>query len=277
MSNFLKRLVVGFFGIILAIIAIMLGGEILFVGLLLLLVALMAKEYCDMQDGLELASASMSIQSAYFVFVVSLIALDNGHFGGISICVIGILLIVLMSKEVFTRRFYISPSHPLRLSLYVGLLFSFVGAIRMMDGQISLFGHSFDKGAALALAFLSTVWATDSAAYLVGRKLGENARKLYPEISGGKTWGGSIAGFIFACIVASLFAWLLRCLELVFLGPIIGIAGQIGDLVESLLKRHFALKDSSAAIPGHGGFLDRMDSTIFCAVIAYIFFKIIGY
>lgn len=119
-------------------------------------------------------------------------------------------------------------------------------------------------GLALILWSFAVVWLTDIGAYFTGRKLG--GPKLMPSVSPKKTWSGAIGGAA-AGTLGGYFVWrLMPGLDgLTHTGLVIGaslagsIASQAGDLFESALKRRFGAKDSSKLIPGHGGFLDRLD------------------
>jgi phosphatidate cytidylyltransferase len=112
---------------------------------------------------------------------------------------------------------------------------------------------------------LFMIWATDSGAYFIGKAFGK--RKLWPEISPNKTVEGSLGGVVCALIVAILFSLFsdinAPLLYLLAITVILSIFGQIGDLVESALKRHYHVKDSGNILPGHGGILDRFDSLLF--------------
>lgn len=116
----------------------------------------------------------------------------------------------------------------------------------------------------LVYAFI-IVWFTDSGAYFTGRKFGK--RKLWPEISPKKTVEGFIGGIIWAVGAALLFDYFVDLekpvILLVAVTIIASVFGQMGDLVESALKRHFNVKDSGNILPGHGGILDRFDSILF--------------
>ncbi|MEE9371823.1 MAG: phosphatidate cytidylyltransferase [Saprospiraceae bacterium] len=116
----------------------------------------------------------------------------------------------------------------------------------------------------LLLYLFLIVWLCDVGAYFIGKAVGK--RKLFPTISPNKTWEGFYGG-IAAGILAAIGIYYysgLYSLELwVFMGVLICIISVIGDLIESSFKRYFEIKDSSNIIPGHGGFLDRLDSFIF--------------
>lgn len=109
------------------------------------------------------------------------------------------------------------------------------------------------------------VWVTDTGAYIFGRLFGKN--KLWPEISPNKTIEGFIGGILCSTIIAVIFSlnydMPLSMIPLILVTWLFSMFGQLGDLVESALKRHFDVKDSGNLLPGHGGILDRFDSFIF--------------
>lgn len=109
---------------------------------------------------------------------------------------------------------------------------------------------------------LCIVWAADSGAYFVGRALGR--RKLAPRVSPGKTWAGFWGGLASAALLGLFVAPLLGQPRLALAGVTVVVAlfSVVGDLTESLLKRHAGVKDSGNLIPGHGGMLDRFDSLL---------------
>src|SRR5690625_4805594 len=119
-------------------------------------------------------------------------------------------------------------------------------------------------GLAYFLFVLFNIWATDSGAYFIGRSLGR--RKLWPDISPNKTIGGAVGGVLSAVVIALIFQLVYPLFSLftaALIAVIASLFGQMGDLVESALKRHYDVKDSGQLLPGHGGVLDRFDSMIF--------------
>ncbi|MFC1950252.1 phosphatidate cytidylyltransferase [Chloroflexota bacterium] len=148
--------------------------------------------------------------------------------------------------------------------LYMGWLLSHLVVLRgQPDGRNWVF-----------LALLVT-FTSDTAAFFVGRAWGKH--RLAPRISPGKTWEGAIAGVFWAIIVSLLFTiptplYLpLMYWQAILLGFLVSIFGQLGDLVESLFKRNMGVKESSRLLPGHGGFLDRIDSVVFAGVVVYYY------
>ncbi|GLQ92136.1 phosphatidate cytidylyltransferase [Dyella acidisoli] len=130
-------------------------------------------------------------------------------------------------------------------------------------------------------AFLAIllVWAADTGAYFAGSYFGKGKRKLAPQISPGKTWTGVYGAFATSALVAAVAGWLLDVHDLRLVGlivvTIVTVASSIvGDLLESLMKRHANVKDSGALFPGHGGLLDRLDS-VFAALPVFALGKLL--
>ena len=147
-------------------------------------------------------------------------------------------------------------------ALYIGWLLSYFVALRGLDG-----------GRDWVFFALFTTFGSDIAAFSVGRAIGKH--HLAPSVSPGKTWEGAIAGVLGAIIVSLVLVTLLPLPvnygQAVLLGLVVSIFGQLGDLVESLLKRNMGVKDSSKLLPGHGGFLDRLDSVVFTGAVVYYY------
>jgi phosphatidate cytidylyltransferase len=124
---------------------------------------------------------------------------------------------------------------------------------------------SDDMGRTLLFGLFAICWATDSAAYAVGRTVG--GPKLFPAVSPNKTWSGSIGGTIAGIGAGMLYSFLSQTdlMAWAMIGWVLAIACQGGDLLESLAKRYFGVKDASSVIPGHGGVLDRLDGHLSAA------------
>jgi len=121
-------------------------------------------------------------------------------------------------------------------------------------------------------------WAGDIGAYYVGRTFGRH--KLAPVVSPKKSWEGSIASVVTSVVVAGAYLWHFvpnrNPLHILGLTVAANIAGQFGDLAESALKRGAGVKDSGGILPGHGGFLDRVDSTLFALPVIYGYLKLVA-
>lgn len=125
---------------------------------------------------------------------------------------------------------------------------------------------------ALLLLILIVVISTDIGAYVIGSLVGKH--KLAPLLSPNKTIEGSIGGVLTSLIVASIylnfFTFSYSSLTMLILSAVLSVTGQFGDLIESAFKRHFQVKDSGTIFPGHGGILDRFDSTLFTLAMALL-------
>lgn len=133
-------------------------------------------------------------------------------------------------------------------------------------------------GLVAILYIFAIVWATDIFAYFFGRRL--KGPKLAPKISPGKTWSGALSGLLFGIITGVLIIWSVSIdvtWWAIICSSVISIFSQIGDLFESQIKRRFDAKDSSNLIPGHGGFMDRLDGVIFGVIIAFALAQISQY
>ena len=147
-------------------------------------------------------------------------------------------------------------------ALYPGGLLSYAPLLRGLE-----------QGREWVLVAASVTFASDSAAFFVGRRFGRTP--LAPEVSPGKTWEGGAGAVLGALGAMAGLAFLLGLdaplAQLLVLGALMGVVGQLGDLVESRLKRLAGVKDSGRIIPGHGGVLDRVDSIVFNLVLVYYF------
>lgn len=149
------------------------------------------------------------------------------------------------------------------------MTFDEIGFILIGAFYVGLGFHYFIETRFIGLEYvvfvLLIVWTTDSGAYFVGRKLGKN--KLWPEISPKKTVEGFVGGIViavcFAIAMQFIYPIASSWMQLIVVTIVASIIGQMGDLVESAIKRHYGVKDSGNILPGHGGILDRFDSLLF--------------
>lgn len=155
--------------------------------------------------------------------------------------------------------------------IYVGWLISHLIRLRTLPGWITVGSWHSEKGAWLLMLVFLPTWACDTGAYFAGRFFGK--RKLAPSLSPGKTVEGSIGGFISSILIAAItgIAIHIPIGHAVVIGALIGVAAQLGDLVESSIKREIGIKDFGSILPGHGGALDRFDSLLFTGPLVYYY------
>jgi phosphatidate cytidylyltransferase len=142
-----------------------------------------------------------------------------------------------------------------------------VGWIGLLATIVFLRRH--EDGLAWVFLVLVASWLGDTGGYFAGRFLGR--RPLYPRVSPKKTWEGAFGGITLATVgtfvVRTVGLPQLSVVDCLVLGPLLCVAGIVGDLAESMLKRSFGVKDSGWVMPGHGGLLDRIDSVLFVAPV----------
>jgi phosphatidate cytidylyltransferase len=184
---------------------------------------------------------------------------------------ITIVINVYLLVNLFTKK-------PLKFNTFlkfiVGLFYIGGGCIFLT--MIPYKNDAFAK--LLIMGIFILIWVNDSFAYLVGKSIGRT--KLFPSVSPKKTMEGTVGGFIFALGAAYLMATfeaLISPIQWMILATVIVVAGSLGDLIESKLKRAAGVKDSGAILPGHGGMLDRLDSLVFAAPFAYLTLNIFSY
>jgi len=211
------------------------------------------------------------IWTAFFILSRNseLLSLFETHFGsGLLMPLLLTSAVVLPLIRLLSRRqkegAFATCAWTIAGIFYVGWLLSYLVALR-----------SLDAGRNWVFFALFTTWASDTTAFFIGRRFGRH--KLAPDISPGKTWEGAIGGIAGAVIMSILFFTPtpfhlpLVYWQAIVLSLLVSIFGQIGDLVESLLKRNMGVKDSGRLMPGHGGILDRLDSIIFAGVVVYYY------
>ncbi|HET8553376.1 MAG TPA: phosphatidate cytidylyltransferase [Rhodanobacteraceae bacterium] len=173
-------------------------------------------------------------------------------------------------------RTYTFAASPSREHAWLKLLVSLLVLVPAWAALTYLHGTAL-RGPWWTLLALCIVWAADIGAYFSGRAFGK--RKLAPRISPGKTRAGAWGALVAGMLVAVAGGWLLgihdgRLVGMAVLGLVTVAASIVGDLFESLMKRHADIKDSSAIFPGHGGLLDRLDS-VFAALPVFVLGKLV--
>ncbi|MCO6474343.1 MAG: phosphatidate cytidylyltransferase [Melioribacteraceae bacterium] len=209
-------------------------------------------------------------------FVMTAFLIINSYFVFISFhysILIGILILLIYELFRDKSSAIINLGTTLLGIFYIGLFSSTLIGIREI---YSGFSYEYQNGGLLIISMMITIWMCDSAAYFLGTAFGKH--RLFPRVSPKKSWEGAVAGFIFSIatmiFMKSVLIDFLTMNQAITIGIIIGSFGQIGDLIESLIKRDANVKDSSDIIPGHGGILDRFDSLLYSAPIVFLYFSL---
>lgn len=263
MSLMAKRVLVAFVLLAVGIPAIIFGGLPYFL-LIVLFIGTAAWEYVIIFRAVHLSPSIWLTVGG----VVLLLGVRN-YFPAAAGAVLSLLVLVAMAIHLFayeTGRDQAATDFAVTLGgiVYLGWIGAYMLDVRNLPG-----------GLWWLLLVLGTVWLTDAAAYFLGSRFGK--RQLSPRLSPKKTWEGFWAGVIvgtLACVGLAVLwhrevslpvtAW-----QGALLGLVISILPTLGDLGESMIKRQAGFKDSSNIIPGHGGFLDRVDSWLWAAVLGY--------
>jgi len=264
-NNLLKRIITTIIGIPL-IVLIIFWGKFPFFILIMILAFLGLNEFYNIarKQGYKPSYILGSILTAYFIGITYY---DNYNLNYFKYMIVTFFIIICFILQLFKKDFSkVLPEISILIfgSIYLGYLLSFLlKVIFLPNGNYYL----------LCLFFIT--WANDVGAYIIGTNFGEI--RIYPKISPNKTLEGSVGGILFSIIITfTLKNWLnLSFNKLFFLGLILSMVGQLGDLFESILKRGSGMKDSGKLIPGQGGILDCFDSLLFTAPIFYYYIKLL--
>ena len=271
LSNNTLRVIVSIFAIPVIVAASYFGN--LFFLILILLIALSSYyEFCLLVKNKEMyPNLWVGLVAVAFLVINQSIPFWNIY------SFILLLVVLLTLIELFRNKgsAIFNLSSTLLGVFYIGLFSNAIIAIREFYPNV---GNLYLQGGYLIISILAAIWICDSAAYYGGTALGKH--KLFPRVSPKKSWEGALFGFIFAVITMVLAKIIvldfLSWNTTILLGIIIGTIGQIGDLVESLLKRDAGVKDSSNIIPGHGGVFDRFDSLLYSAPVILLYLRYLG-
>jgi len=275
----------------LVFVAIMLGGilwnELSFFLLFFLVNLFALQEYFKLVRNIDPGYQEITAWHKYGVIVAgcaAMMAFTGPYFGSynsISLGFIGLWMTIIfilalpMGEILLAKQFSLKNlGYSLLGLLYVTLPFGLLVNMRLTPGMQAVGNTGLHIGYLVPLLLIIFIWINDTMAYIVGSLIGRTP--FFPSISPKKTTEGSVGGMVLAIAAAGVFGhfwgyqWLAFQHWMVLAG-IAAIFGTIGDLVESKLKRMAGVKDSGNIMPGHGGFLDRFDSLIFAAPLAWIY------
>lgn len=245
-----------------AIVALLLFVPIVVVGALPMLMLVYLLSFTALYEILKMNRIHIfSIPGILSLIALFIIMMPNANYTYITfitdvqVDLIIVMALLMLSFTVISKnRFsFVDMGFCVLAVAYIGIGFMY-------------FYETREEGLIYILYALLIVWMTDTGAYFAGRAFGR--RKLWPQISPNKTLEGFLGGIASSLVLALLFSVTglitnTHFLLLLVITMILSVAGQLGDLVESALKRHFDVKDSGRVLPGHGGILDRFDSFLF--------------
>jgi phosphatidate cytidylyltransferase len=273
------RVLVAIPGVVLAVGAGYAGGWAL-AALLAVIAALIARELYAMaaRKGPR-PLAPLGMAGAAAVVLAAAAAPADGLANPLPAALLVLLALLAGAAAIWARGVEGEPLLSVAVTVFgagYAALAGFALFLRHLPG-VGEAGH----GAALLFAPVLLTWASDTFAYFGGRAFGR--RKLIPRVSPGKTVEGALSavagsvalGVGYALFLARFGSYAPTVVEGAVLGLVVSVAGQLGDLVESLWKRDVDVKDSGTLLPGHGGALDRFDSLLFTLPVGYGFFRFV--
>jgi phosphatidate cytidylyltransferase len=250
-------------------IAALLGGKLLFIGIFAVITFLIAREYFAIQAKIVGASENENAQLIYGIasalFFMSIAEQPETFFLAIvsnnwTLYFAGAIVALLLVAGIVLNK-------KLSLLLLVGWVY--------IPFSLGLLAQCYRTNSLLPLILLVLIWINDTMQYIVGANLGKT--KMAPIISPKKTWEGTIGGSALCIIVAIVWGLFSKQFNIgvwVCIGLVASVIGTLGDLTESKLKRTAGIKDSGNLMPGHGGAMDRFDSLLLAAPFLWLVVKL---
>lgn len=274
MKNLIIRTLSGV-GFVAAVVAGLLLNRFTFLALMLVVLCNMMVEFLHMTVRKNYPFAQVMTVIASVVLFVLVFLWRAGIFPAsfVLLSIVPIFLIMIDSLYVKDKEEFGKFSNIYTSLLYIAVPVSVV--------NFSVFSPDASYDGMTLLCFFIIIWASDVGAYIFGSTLGQKyGKKLFPSISPKKSWVGFWGGFLMSVAVGVVlhYAGLLELslLQSVILAVVLDVSGVYGDLIESQWKRHYGVKDSGKGIPGHGGYLDRFDSSITAVPMGVIYLMIIN-
>lgn len=272
MTNTIKRTVSGV-GFVAVIVVSLLFSKFLFAALMMFIEVVMMAEFYRMTVGKQfILSQILTVFSALVLFI--LVFLIKAYSLPLKYLAISMLpVFVVMANSLYTKdksEFW-KHSHIYSGLLYIAIPVSLLNVIVFHNGQFN---------GLMLLSLFIIIWASDVGAFVFGITMGKNGKKLFPQVSPNKSWAGFFGGMlssVLAAVILNLVGWLdFSIIYCIGMALVMDIAGVYGDLYESQWKRCFDIKDSGNIIPGHGGLLDRFDSSLMAIPASLIYMIILN-
>ena len=271
MKNVTIRTISGI-GFVLVMLACLLWSQWLFGALVIFMMVGMMSEFFTITMGERYkVSRALAILAGVVLFtLIYLVAAYQMPVKYVALSIVPVIVVMINSLYVEDKSDYAKFSN-----LYTGLIYI---AVPLALSNLVAFRNGHFSGM-LLVSFFVLIWSSDIGAYIFGMALGQKyGKKLFPSVSPKKTWIGYWGGMFFAIMAAHILNLTgmlsLPMLHSVILAIVMHVAGVYGDLFESQWKRIYGIKDSGTIIPGHGGLLDRFDSTLLAMPVGALYLSL---
>ena len=281
-NNFIQRAITGiiFVGVLIGCI---LGGPISFTLLFALITALTIHEFgviISKQPDVEINKPICMLAGVFLFFGFAYLGVMPGQ-TEILIPYLFLIIYLLVSELYLKKKNPLNNwAYAMMSQIYIALSFAMLNVLAYHsignEGELSHYQVQYNP--ILPLSIFIFTWINDTGAYCTGMLFGKH--RLFERISPKKSWEGSIGGGVFSIIAAIVMAHYFPFMSIsiwIGLALTVVIFGTLGDLTESLLKRTIGIKDSGNILPGHGGMLDRFDSTLMAVPAAVVYLYIISF
>lgn len=281
-NNFIQRAITGiiFVGVLIGCI---LGGPISFTLLFALITALTIHEFgviISKQPDVEINKPICMLAGVFLFFGFAYLGVMPGQ-TEILIPYLFLIIYLLVSELYLKKKNPLNNwAYAMMSQIYIALSFAMLNvlAYHSIGNEGELSNYQVQYNPILPLSIFIFTWINDTGAYCTGMLFGKH--RLFERISHKKSWEGSIGGGVFSIIAAIVMAHYFPFMPIsiwIGLALTVVIFGTLGDLTESLLKRTIGIKDSGNILPGHGGMLDRFDSTLMAVPAAVVYLYIISF
>ena len=281
-NNFIQRAITGiiFVGVLIGCI---LGGPISFTLLFALITALTIHEFgviISKQPDVEINKPICMLAGVFLFFGFAYLGVMPGQ-TEILIPYLFLIIYLLVSELYLKKKNPLNNwAYAMMSQIYIALSFAMLNvlAYHSIGNEGELSNYQVQYNPILPLSIFIFTWINDTGAYCTGMLFGKH--RLFERISPKKSWEGSIGGGVFSIIAAIVMAHYFPFMPIsiwIGLALTVVIFGTLGDLTESLLKRTIGIKDSDNILPGHGGMLDRFDSTLMAVPAAVVYLYIISF
>lgn len=281
-NNFIQRAITGiiFVGVLIGCI---LGGPISFSLLFALITALTIHEFGNIvskQPDVEINKPICMLAGVFLFFGFAYLGVMPGQ-TEILIPYLFLIIYLLVSELYLKKKNPLNNwAYAMMSQIYIALSFAMLNvlAYHSIGNEGELSNYQVQYNPILPLSIFIFTWINDTGAYCTGMLFGKH--RLFERISPKKSWEGSIGGGVFSIIGAIVMAYFFPFMPIsiwIGLALTVVIFGTLGDLTESLLKRTIGIKDSGNILPGHGGMLDRFDSTLMAVPAAVVYLYIISF